>query len=56
MSTHAGFIIAAYAVSFVVLFVLIGWILIDQRLQSRALRELESRGVRRRSEAKGVQQ
>jgi len=56
MSSHAGFIIAAYAASFLALAGLIAWILIDQRVQSRALRELESRGVRRRSDAKGVQQ
>ncbi|MEK1886030.1 MAG: heme exporter protein CcmD [Phyllobacterium sp.] len=55
MSNHAGFIIAAYGVSLIALAVLICWILIDQRLQNRALQELESRGVRRRSDSKGAQ-
>jgi heme exporter protein D len=54
MSSHAGFIIAAYGVSFIALVGLICWILIDQRLQNLALQELESRGVRRRSDSKGV--
>ncbi|NTS32662.1 heme exporter protein CcmD [Phyllobacterium sp. BT25] len=55
MSSHAGFVIAAYGVSFIALAGLIGWVFIDQRLQNRALRQLESRGVRRRSEGKGAQ-
>ncbi len=52
MSNHAGFILAAYGVSFIALAILIGWIFVDQRTQRQALQELELRGVRRRSEAK----
>ena len=49
MWAHAGFIIAAYAVTAVVLAAMVGWILLDGRLLKRRLDELEARGVRRRS-------
>lgn len=49
MWTHAGFIIAAYAATAVVLAVMVGWIILDGRLQRRRLNELEARGIRRRS-------
>jgi heme exporter protein D len=52
MMNHTGFIIASYGASFLVLAALIGWIFIDQRTQRQALEELETRGVRRRSETK----
>ncbi|SDO64050.1 heme exporter protein CcmD [Phyllobacterium sp. OV277] len=52
MMTHTGFVLASYGVSIVVLVALVSWILIDQRAQRRALQELETRGVRRRSEAR----
>jgi heme exporter protein D len=52
MTGHAGFILASYGASIVVLALLIGWIFLDQRIQRQALQELESRGVRRRSETK----
>ncbi|MBA8899860.1 MULTISPECIES: heme exporter protein CcmD [unclassified Phyllobacterium] len=52
MMTHTGFVLASYGVSIVVLVALVGWILIDQQAQRRALQELETRGVRRRSEAR----
>ncbi len=52
MTGHAAFILASYGASFVVLAGLIGWIFMDQRIQRQALQELESRGVRRRSETK----
>ncbi len=49
MWPHAGFIIAAYLVTAVVLAVTVVWIVLDGRLQRRRLAELEARGVRRRS-------
>jgi heme exporter protein D len=49
MAPHAGFIIAAYLVTFAVVVGMIGWIVLDGRLQRRRLAELEARGVRRRS-------
>lgn len=52
MLTHTGFVLASYGVSIAVLAALVGWILIDQRTQRLALQELETRGVRRRSEAR----
>ncbi|MEA2991170.1 MAG: heme exporter protein [Alphaproteobacteria bacterium] len=50
LGTHAGFILAAYAVAVVVLGVLIAWVLLDYRKQQRILADLEARGVTRRSE------
>ncbi|QND51155.1 heme exporter protein CcmD [Phyllobacterium sp. 628] len=50
MTAHTAFVLASYGTSVVVLAALIGWIFIDQRVQRRALQELETRGIRRRSE------
>ena len=52
MIGHTGFVLASYGAAIIVLAALIGWIFIDQRSQRQALQELESRGVRRRSETK----
>ena len=49
MWDHAGFIIAAYLVTTVVVVGMIVWIVLDGRLQRRRLAELEARGIRRRS-------
>ena len=49
MWDHAGFIIAAYLVTMVVVVGMIVWIVLDGRLQRRRLAELEARGIRRRS-------
>jgi heme exporter protein D len=43
MSTHLGFIAAAYGFTFVVVTALIVWSLSEYRAQSRALAELEAR-------------
>ncbi|PTE07629.1 heme exporter protein CcmD [Mesorhizobium helmanticense] len=53
MSVHALYVMAAYAITAVVLAGLIGWILIDQRARKRDLAELEASGVRRRSDKAG---
>ncbi len=50
MAPHAGFIIAAYLVTLVVVVAMIGWIVLDGRLQRRRLADLEARGIRRRSQ------
>lgn len=50
LGPHADFIIASYAIGVAVVAALIAWIWLDYRAQRRALRELESRGVARRSE------
>jgi len=48
-AAHAGFILAAYLLTAVVLAGLIVWIVIDARTQKRRLAELEAQGIRRRS-------
>ena len=51
-ATHAGFIVAAYLVTAVVLVGLFVWVIADGRAQSRRLADLEARGVKRRSAGK----
>jgi heme exporter protein D len=50
MSTHDLFVAAAYLLSAICIAGLIGWLLLDQRARRRELAELETSGVRRRSE------
>jgi heme exporter protein D len=50
LGPHAAFIIGAYAVAVGIVVVLVGWIMLDHRQQTRALAELEARGLVRRSE------
>jgi heme exporter protein D len=50
MDTHAGFIVAAYAATAIVILALVLRAALDHRAQTRALAELESRGVGRRSQ------
>ncbi|MCT7376512.1 heme exporter protein CcmD [Chelativorans salis] len=47
--THLAYVVAAYAISALAIGGLAVWILLDQRAQKQALKELEERGVRRRS-------
>jgi heme exporter protein D len=49
--THAGFIIASYLATLLVVAGLIVWVIADGRSLRRRLAELEARGVRRRSAA-----
>jgi heme exporter protein D len=51
LGPHAFFIIAAYAVTAVIVAGLVLNGLLDHRAQRRALAELEARGLRRRSDA-----
>ena len=46
---HMPFIVGSYAAAAAVVAILIGWVMIDFRAQKRALAELETRGVTRRS-------
>jgi heme exporter protein D len=48
---HMPFIVGSYAAAAAVIGVLIGWVMLDFRAQRRALTELETRGVTRRSAA-----
>ncbi|MGA0533149.1 heme exporter protein CcmD [Hansschlegelia sp. KR7-227] len=49
---HAGFILAAYAIGFAVVAGVILWTILDHRIQSKALAELEARRPRRRGDAR----
>jgi heme exporter protein D len=49
LGQYAGFIVSAYAAAFIVLALLVLWVWLDHRAQSRALVELEGKGVTRRS-------
>ncbi len=50
LGPHAAFIVGAYAVAALIVAGLVIWVLVDQRRQRRILRDLELRGVSRRSE------
>ena len=50
LGPHADFIVAAYAVAALVLVAMIGWVVLDYRMQKQKLAQLESQGVTRRSE------
>ena len=47
---HAPFIWSAYGITAVALALLVAWLIWDGKRQQRALADLDSRGVRRRSE------
>jgi heme exporter protein D len=49
LGPYASFIVTAYAAVATVLVLLIGWIMLDYRSQTQRLRELDERGVTRRS-------
>ncbi len=49
LGPYASFILTSYLLAAVVVALLIGWIGLDYRSQTRRLRDLESRGVVRRS-------
>ncbi|MCX5513891.1 heme exporter protein CcmD [Kaistia algarum] len=52
LGAHAGFILAAYGATVLIVAALALWIVLDGRAQRRRLAELEARGIRRRSAAK----
>ena len=49
LGPHAAFIVGAYTVAVLIMAAMIAWVWIDHRRQAKALAELESRGVTRRS-------
>ena len=49
MGPYASFILTSYLLAAAVVLALIGWIAIDYRSQTRRLRDLDERGVVRRS-------
>lgn len=48
--THTFFVTAAYAASAIALFGMIVWTITDHRARKREMHELESTGIRRRSD------
>jgi heme exporter protein D len=55
LGPYASFIVTAYALVAVVLALLIGWIAVDYRNQTRRLRELDESGAIRRSGRSAVE-
>jgi heme exporter protein D len=51
MTDHAGFVIASYAVSVLVIGALMLWIALGQRARKAELAALDEAGVKRRSDA-----
>lgn len=49
LGPYASFIVTSYAAAALVVAILIGWIALDYRNQTQRLRELEERGITRRS-------
>jgi heme exporter protein D len=50
LGPHAGFIVIAYATAIVIVAGLIVWVMLDRRHLTRAVDELEAKGITRRSE------
>ncbi|MDA9502518.1 hemagglutination activity protein [Bradyrhizobium sp. CCBAU 11357] len=49
LGPYASFIVTSYAAAALVVMILIGWVMLDYRSQTQRLRELEQRGITRRS-------
>ena len=52
LGPHWAFIVWAYGLAILAVAALVAWILIDYRVQVKALADLEARGLRRRSRAR----
>jgi len=50
LGPHAGFIVIAYAAAIVIVAGLIVWVVLDRRHLTRAVDELEAKGITRRSD------
>ena len=55
LGPHAAFIVAAYAVTALVVVAIVVWVALDYSAQRRILGDLEDRGVTRRSQRKDGQ-
>jgi heme exporter protein D len=53
LGPHAAFIVTAYAAAAVIVGGMMAWVALDRRQLTRALDELEARGVTRRSQRAG---
>ena len=49
LGPYASFIVTSYAAAALVVVLLVGWVIVDYRSQTRRLHELERSGVTRRS-------
>ena len=49
LGPHAAFIVGSYAAAIVIVATLTGWVIVDHRAQAKQLRDLEARGISRRS-------
>lgn len=49
--SHFAYVLISYLASAFVVLALVAWVIIDQRARKAELAELESRGVRRRSDS-----
>jgi heme exporter protein D len=50
LGPHAAFIVGAYTAAIAIVAALVAWVVIDRRRLTRAVAELEARGITRRSE------
>ena len=50
LGPHAGFIVTAYAAAIAIVAGLIVWVVLDRRHLTRAVDELEAKGITRRSD------
>jgi heme exporter protein D len=50
LGPHAAFIYAAYAAGVLIIASLVGWVMVDYRVQRRLLSDLDKSGVVRRSD------
>lgn len=55
LGPYASFIVTSYAAAALVVTILIGWVMLDYRTQAQRLRELEQRGITRRSGRSGTE-
>lgn len=52
MPHNESYVLAAYALTFVALIVIIGWVMLDSRARQSELKKLDAAGIRRRSAGK----
>ena len=55
LGPYASFIVTSYAAAAIVVALLIGWVVLDYRNQTRRLRELDRSGITRRSGRSAVE-
>jgi heme exporter protein D len=50
LGPYAAFILGAYGTAALIVTAMVAWVVVDHRRQTRALADLEARGVTRRSD------